>query len=273
MSQYETIEKIIYYLAEHSSENIELSALAKVVELSPTHVQKIFTEWAGVSPKQFQRFLTLSYAKGLLKEKHSTLQTSILSGLSSTGRLHDLFVDIEAMTPGQYGNGGDQLTINYSVHDSDFGWYVVASTDIGICAVLFLSSTMIADQELQARFPKAVFIEAEHELHQPVIGFFSHKPVSKKIKLHLKGTNFQLKVWEALLSIPTGDIASYGDIAKKLNDPNMSRAIGTAIGDNPIAVIIPCHRVIKSTGQISGYRWGVNRKQTILGYEASKRSL
>jgi AraC family transcriptional regulator, regulatory protein of adaptative response / methylated-DNA-[protein]-cysteine methyltransferase len=272
MSHYDTIAKVIQHITDNPKVNLSLEQLADFVQLSPTHLQKTFTDWCGVSPKQFQRYISLEYAKGLLAQNKSNLQTTLISGLSSQGRLHDLFVDIEAMTPGEYKNGGENLTINYSVHDSQFGLYVVASTTKGICNILFLDGESQALNSLNERWPKAVLVSDQSELHKPVIDFFDHKDSDKKIKLHLHGTNYQLKVWEALLQIPESKISSYGEIAKQIGDMSGmgSRAVGTAIGSNPIGYIIPCHRVLKSTGEISGYRWGVVRKKAMLGWESGK---
>jgi AraC family transcriptional regulator, regulatory protein of adaptative response / methylated-DNA-[protein]-cysteine methyltransferase len=276
MSNYDTIAKVIKHITANPKQHYSLEELADFVDLSPSHVQKLFTEWAGVSPKQFQRFLSLQYAKTLLAEQKSTNQTSFMAGLSGSGRLHDLFVDIEAMTPGEYKNGGEKLTLYYSIHESQFGLYLVASTPKGVCNVLFIDSPRQAKPELQTRWPKAQLVEKGVDIHQPVVDFFAHQNPSSKIKLHLHGTNYQLQVWHALLTIPEGQITSYGSLAKQVSGEQSgslaARAIGTAIGDNPVGYIIPCHRVLKSTGQISGYRWGVVRKQTILGYEASKNN-
>jgi AraC family transcriptional regulator, regulatory protein of adaptative response / methylated-DNA-[protein]-cysteine methyltransferase len=273
MNNYNIIAQAIEYLTLHQKENISLDQLAIHIGLSPAHMQKTFTAWAGVSPKQFQRFLSIQYAKEQLKN-NSTYHTSLLTGLSSGGRLHDLFVDIIAMTPGEYKNYGQDLVIEYSIHDSNFGQYLVASTTKGICNVLFLDSLDNAQEVLQGRFKNAKIVNAFNLIHQPVIDFFDNKKSNKKIKLHLQGTNFQLQVWKALLTIPDGDITTYGTIAKTIGEasPLASRAVGTAIGDNPVGYIIPCHRVLKSTGAISGYRWGVIRKQAILGYEASHKN-
>jgi AraC family transcriptional regulator, regulatory protein of adaptative response / methylated-DNA-[protein]-cysteine methyltransferase len=273
MNNYYIIAQAIEYLTLHQKENISLDQLAKYMGLSPAHLQKTFTAWAGVSPKQFQRFLSIQYAKEQLKN-NTTYHTSLLTGLSSGGRLHDLFVDIIAMTPGEYKNYGQDLVIEYSIHDSNFGQYLIASTTKGICNVLFLDSLDNAQEVLQGRFKNAKIVNAFNLIHQPVIDFFDNKKNNKKIKLHLQGTNFQLQVWKALLTIPDGDITTYGTIAKTIREasPFASRAVGTAIGDNPVGYIIPCHRVLKSTGAISGYRWGVIRKQAILGYEASHKN-
>jgi AraC family transcriptional regulator, regulatory protein of adaptative response / methylated-DNA-[protein]-cysteine methyltransferase len=276
MSNYTIVAKIINYITTNPKHQFSLEELADIVGFSPSHLQKLFTEWAGVSPKQFQRFLSLQYAISLLAEKKSTVQTSFMTGLSSSGRLHDLFVDIEAMIPGEYKNGGENLTIHYSVHDSPFGLYVVASTKKGVCNILFIDTASQAKSVLKERWPKASLVEKIDSVHEPVVEFFDRQNPQGKIKLHLHGTNYQLKVWQALLTIPEGKITSYGSLAKQVGGENAgslaARAIGAAIGDNPVGYIIPCHRVLKSTGQISGYRWGITRKQAMLGYEASKNN-
>jgi AraC family transcriptional regulator, regulatory protein of adaptative response / methylated-DNA-[protein]-cysteine methyltransferase len=274
-TSYDTITKVIAYICDNPKSHFSLNQLADFALLSPTQLQKIFTDWCGVSPKQFQRFLSLEYAKSLLGSNKTTLQTSFITGLSSQGRLHDLFVDIEAMTPGEYKNGGENLIISYSVQESQFGYYLVASTVKGICNILFIDDPKLAKSELVTRWPKASLVDLEDPLHQPVIQFFGRGDLKSKIKLHLHGTNYQIKVWQALLSIPEGDITSYGNIAKSIGDDSGlgSRAVGTAIGNNPVGYLIPCHRVLKSTGAISGYRWGVERKQAMLGWEASKSNL
>jgi AraC family transcriptional regulator, regulatory protein of adaptative response / methylated-DNA-[protein]-cysteine methyltransferase len=269
LSNYDIIAKVIGYISSKPKGNLSLEQLAQEVDLSPTHLQKTFTDWCGVSPKQFSRFLSLGYAKELLAQNKNNLQTTILSGLSSTGRLHDLFVDIEAMTPFEFRNGGENLTINYSFQDSIFGNYIVASTEKGICNILFFDDKDLGLDDLHSRWSNAKLIEKEDNFQKKVVEFFDRKDIGK-IKLHLHGTNFQLKVWEALLSIPEGRITNYGSIANQIGDPKMSRAVGTAIGDNPIGYLIPCHRVLQSTGAISGYRWGVSRKRAMIGWEAGR---
>jgi AraC family transcriptional regulator, regulatory protein of adaptative response / methylated-DNA-[protein]-cysteine methyltransferase len=271
LSNYDIIAKVIGYISSNPKANLSLEQLAQEVDLSPTHLQKTFTDWCGVSPKQFSRFLSLGYAKELLAQNKNNLQTTILSGLSSAGRLHDLFVDIEAMTPFEFRNGGENLSINYSFQDSIFGNYIVASTDKGICNILFFDDKINGLDDLHSRWNNAKLIEKEDNFQKKVIEFFDRKDIGK-IKLHLHGTNFQLKVWEALLSIPEGRITNYGSIASQIDNPKMSRAVGTAIGDNPIGYLIPCHRVLQSTGAISGYRWGVERKKAMIGWEAGRVS-
>ena len=284
MNPYNIISKTIGQLVQKP--NTSLEELAEFANLSPSYLQKTFVDWCGVSPKQFSRYLTLNYAKGLLAEnKKSNLSLALDAGLSSTGRLHDLFVDIEAMTPGEYKNGGQGLTIYYSLKESIFGSYIVANTTKGVCNNLFCENLGLGLVDLQSRWPKAKLVQKDYDFQMQVKDFFdtllsSRIMVTKnnilkpknKIKLHLHGTNFQLKVWEALLSIPEGKITNYGSVASQIGDPKLSRAVGAAIGDNPVGFLIPCRRVLQSTGAISGYRWGVERKRDMLGWEAVEKN-
>jgi AraC family transcriptional regulator of adaptative response/methylated-DNA-[protein]-cysteine methyltransferase len=193
------------------------------------------------------------------------------TGLSGTIRLHDLFVNIEGMTPGEYKNGGERLSINYSFVESPFGDIIVAATPKGICHMAFADKPTDAFCILKERFPNARYTQMVDTIQQNAIFIFTQDwNKLGEIKLHLKGTDFQLKVWETLLKIPMGRLSTYGDIALKLNNPNASRAVGTAIGDNPVAFLIPCHRVIRSSGELGGYHWGLNRKAAIIGWEAAK---
>jgi AraC family transcriptional regulator of adaptative response/methylated-DNA-[protein]-cysteine methyltransferase len=214
----------------------------------------------------------LQYSKELLAQNKTTTKTSAKAGLSSSGRLYDLFVDIEAMTPGEYQNQGEHLTLNYSLFETRFGLCLVASTPRGICNILFSDSEKALVADLNARWPKAKLISKKVAPHREIESYFKGITPKSNIKLHLYGTNFQLKVWEALLSIPEGSIATYGDIAKKIGNKKASRIVGGAIGSNPVGYLIPCHRVLKSTGEISGYRWGVERKRAMLGYEAVRKN-
>ena len=206
----------------------------------------------------------------MLKENQSTLfETAFETGLSGTGRLHDLFINIEGMTPGEYKNEGENLFINYSFAETQFGNILVASTAKGICHISFADDETIALAALKKMFPKANYKQVVDIAQQNVLYIFTHdwsKP--DQIKLHLKGTAFQLKVWETLLKIPMGQLTSYGNIAKQIQNPNASRAVGTAIGDNPVAFLIPCHRIIQSSGIFGGYHWGQTRKAAIIGWEA-----
>ncbi len=269
---YSRIAKAIEYIQQNYTEQPTLEEIAKNVHLSPFHFQRMFTDWAGVSPKKFLQFISVQRAKQILNNSQTTLfETSYKTGLSGTGRLHDLFVKIEGMTPGEYKNKGENLTINYSYADSLFGRILVASTHKGICYMGFSDDKQIAFSELENRFPKASFIQQSDEIQQNALKIYTQDwSEINKIKLHLKGTDFQLKVWEALLKIPTGNLATYGNIANLIQKPKASRAVGTAIGNNPIAFLIPCHRVIQSTGVFGGYMWGTTRKTAIIGWEAAK---
>lgn len=271
ITDYERIEKAINYLRENFKQQPNLEELAKQVYLSPFHFQRLFKEWAGVSPKKFLQFLTVEYAKGLLQKKSSLSDASFETGLSSTSRLHDLFIAIEGMSPGIYKNGGENLAINYSFAETIFGDVIIASTNIGICHLNFLDDKKYEMNSLIAKFPNAKFVQRTDILQQNALQFFSKDWSDlQKIKLHLKGTDFQLKVWQSLLKIPFADVSTYTEIATKIKNENAARAVGTAIGNNPVAFLIPCHRVIKSTGFIGEYHWGAARKNTILGWEAAQ---
>jgi AraC family transcriptional regulator of adaptative response/methylated-DNA-[protein]-cysteine methyltransferase len=275
-NNYEAMRGLIEHIVKNKLNSQSLEELAVSFGVSSGHLQKMFTEWVGVTPKQFGRYMSLQYAKDLLAENKNTTEATVKSGLSSSGRLYDLFVDIEAMTPGEYQNQGKNLTIHYSVFDTQFGLCLVASTARGVCNVLFLDTEKQAVAELKSRWPKAKLVaspqKSRHKFHGEIENYLKGITPKSKIKLHLHGTNFQLKVWEALLSIPEGRISTYGDIAAKIGDKKSSRAVGAAVGDNPIGYLIPCHRVLKSTGEISGYHWGVDRKRAMLGYEAVRRN-
>ncbi|UUA74834.1 methylated-DNA--[protein]-cysteine S-methyltransferase [Cellvibrio sp. QJXJ] len=271
---YARIAAAINFIKDHLQDQPSLDEIATAVELSPFHFQKLFTEWAGVSPKKFMQYLTLEYAKSLLRNADATLlDTAHATGLSGTSRLHDLFISLEGMTPGEFKNGGTGLQINYHFAESPFGQLIVASTHKGICHLFFVTDKQQAIDNLIARFPKASFKNTTDKLQQDALSFFQkdwHQP--DKIKLHLSGTPFQLKVWESLLKVPMGALVTYGTIAKNIDKPSATRAVGTAIGSNPIAFLIPCHRVIQNTGRLGGYMWGETRKSAIIGWEAAQKN-
>ncbi len=266
------IAQAIEYINTHFKQQPNLDEVAENIHLSPAHFQRMFTEWAGVSPKKFLQYISVSHAKKLLKDDQLTLfDTAFETGLSSTSRLHDLFVNIEGMTPAEYKNGGKNLHINYSFAESPFGNLLVASTPKGVCYLGFAEEKPKALKDLQAKFPNARFQQKLDLLQQNALFIFQND-WSKlgEIKLHLKGTDFQLKVWEALLKIPMGKLSTYGTIAEQIGNPKASRAVGTAIGSNPVAFLIPCHRVIQSSGIFGGYLWGTTRKIAIIGWESAK---
>lgn len=266
------VAEAIEYLSENFKQQPDLKKVAQKIHLSPYHFQRLFSEWAGLSPKKFIQFLTIDYAKNLLKQHGTTLlDTAFESGLSGTGRLHDLFIKIEGMTPGEYKNGGADLSIRYSFSPSPFGNIIVASTSKGICHLTFAEDEHRAFWELQKQFPNARFKPGVDPSHQHALNVFTVDwSRMDEVKLHLKATEFQLKTWEALLNIPFGGLSTYNQIAQKINNSKASRAVGTAIGQNPIAFLIPCHRVIQSSGSFGKYHWGATRKSAMIGWEAAK---
>lgn len=270
---YERIAEAITFLKNNFKAHPKLEEAAEHVHLSPFHFQRMFQDWAGVTPKQFLQYLSVEHAKMLLMNTNATLfDTAYETGLSGTGRLYDLFVKVEGMTPGEYKNGGAALVINFTFADSPFGQVIVASTSKGICHMAFVDeSEKNALENLKKIFPNATYHQLADRNQQNAL-FVFNQDWSKldEIKLHLKGTDFQIKVWETLLSVPTGGLTTYADLAKKSGYTGASRAVGTAVGKNPVAFLIPCHRVIKSTGEIGQYHWGTARKNVIIGWEAAK---
>ena len=269
---YNRIAEAIEYIKTNFKEQPNLDEVAQKIHLSPFHFQRVFTEWAGTSPKKFLQYISVEHAKTLLKENQSTLfETAYETGLSGTSRLHDLFINIEGMTPAEYKNGGKNLFINYSFAESPFGNLIVASTTKGICYMAFNDDEGRTLNDLKAKFPNASFTRKLDLMQQNALFIFQHDwRKLPAIKLHLKGTDFQLKVWETLLKIPMGQLSTYGSIAEKIEKPGASRAVGTAIGSNPVAFLIPCHRVIQSTGIFGGYMWGNTRKTAMIGWEGAK---
>jgi len=269
---FNRIAAAIDYIHQHHTRQPSLDEVAQQVHMSPFHFQRLFTEWAGVSPKKFLQYISIEHAKKILKEQASTLSDAAFeTGLSGTGRLHDLFVSIEGMTPGEYKNGGENLHIHYSYAETQFGNIIVASTQKGICYMAFADDAGIALQGLQLHFTNATISQVTDRLQQDALQIFTEDwSNTKQIKLHLKGTEFQLKVWEALLKIPQGNLSTYAEIATGIQHAKAYRAVGTAIGSNPVAFIIPCHRVIQASGTFGGYRWGPTRKAIIIGWEAAR---
>src|ERR1700754_4119359 len=234
---YQRIAEAISYIRANFKDQPNLDDVAEKVHLSPFHFQRMFTDWAGISPKKFLQYLSVEYAKNILKETQATLfDAAFETGLSGTGRLHDLFINIEGMTPAEYKNGGKALSINYSFADSPFGHILVASTPKGICYMAFADDKQKAFSELQHQFPNATYNQMVDHIQQEAM-FIFQKDWSKlsNVKLHLKGTPFQLKVWDALLRIPMGRLETYGSLAKEIQLPKASRAVGSAVGDNPVA--------------------------------------
>ncbi len=269
---YARIAEAIRFLEAHQPQQPSLDALAAHLNLSPYHLQRLFARWAGISPKRFVQFLTVEHAKRLLQGPANLLDVSLESGLSGPSRLHDLFVTVEAVTPGEFKTGGLGLTIRYGWHESPFGGCLLAVTERGICGLTFSDEGpdgLLAD--LRTRWPAAT-LRADAEATAPVLARIfpaGHAIEPKPVHLLLKGTNFQLKVWEALLRIPPGAAASYVDVARVVCSERAARAVGAAVGANAIGYLIPCHRVLRKSGAVEGYRWGSVRKKAILGWEAA----
>lgn len=269
---FNRIKKAIEYISENYKYQPSLDKISEHIHLSPFHFQRLFKEWAGVSPKRFLQYISIQHAKQILRETQATLfDTAFEVGLSGTSRLHDLFINIEGMTPAEYKNEGSYLTINYSFALSPFGEIIVASTPKGICHMSFAEDHQEAIKNLTSIFPKANYQNSTDEIQKNAIRIFNLDWESlDKIKLHIKGSDFQLKVWQALLNIPMGQLSSYQNIANLIKSPKASRAVGNAVGQNPVAYLIPCHRIIQSTGALGDYHWGHIRKTSMIGWEAAK---
>lgn len=248
-----------------------LEDLAGALDMSPAHFQRLFTRWAGVSPKRFQQYLTLGHAKALLKERFTTLDTAHAAGLSGTGRLHDLFLRWEAMRPGDFARGGAGLTIRWGFFDSPFGPALVMGTDQGLCGIAFTSESGedAAMQDLCSRWPDATYIEDPDALRAWTEGAFGLAP-GAEVQLYLIGAPFQIKVWEALMQIPSGQVTTYSEIAQAIGHPRAVRAVGTAVGRNPISYLIPCHRALRKSGGLGGYHWGLPVKRALLAWESAR---
>jgi AraC family transcriptional regulator of adaptative response/methylated-DNA-[protein]-cysteine methyltransferase len=270
---YKRVASAIAYFRANYLLQPKLEDVAQHVNLSPFHFQRMFQNWAGVTPKQFLQYLSVGHAKGILNTKGATLfDAAYETGLSSTGRLHDLFIKVEGMTPGEYKNGGAALQINYTFADTPFGQILVASTYKGICHMAFVDvDDETAIEQLKTKFPNANYNSIVDKFQEHALNVFSQDWNQLDIiKLHLKGTDFQIKVWETLLTVPPAGLTTYAELAKTAGFTGACRAVGTAIGKNPVAFLIPCHRVIKSTGEFGEYFWGSTRKSAIIGWEAAK---
>lgn len=268
---YGRIAKAIAFIRQHHRKQPNLSTVAQHVNLSEYHFQRLFIKWAGISLKRFLQYLTLEYAKLRIAETQSLLELTAESGLSSPGRLHDLFVTLEAMSPSEYRAGGTELQIRYGVHETPFGHCLIALTTRGVCNVHFVDNAneKTALQQLQLDWPSAKMTPDPAATGEVCDRIFN-TPHSSPLTLHIKGTNFQIQVWQALLRIPFGGLTTYQGLATSIGKPTAARAIGNAVGRNPVAYLIPCHRIIRGSGEMGGYRWGCDRKAAILGWEASQ---
>ena len=248
---------------------LSLDEIARAMQMSPAHFQRLFSSWVGVSPKRYQQYLTLDHARRLLADNHTTLATADAVGLSGAGRLHDLFLRWEAMSPGDYARAGDGLAIRWGWFDSPFGLALVMATERGICGLAFAAETgaEAAMADLRARWPRARFVEDPASLAPEVEAAFAGRPGAR---LHMIGAPFQIKVWEALISIPSGHVTTYSEIAGAIGRPKAVRAVGTAVGRNPVSWLIPCHRALRKSGGLGGYHWGLPVKRALLAWESAR---
>ncbi|CAH1211042.1 ADA regulatory protein / Methylated-DNA--protein-cysteine methyltransferase [Candidatus Nitrotoga sp. BS] len=273
MSEYDRIAEAIYFISNRLNSQPTLNEIAAHLNLSPFHFQRLFCRWAGVTPKRFLQVLTLERAKQLLKESKPLLEVSDSLGLSSSSRLYDHFVHLEAVTPGEYKLEGAGLTIEYAVHDTPFGKAFIAITARGICVFSFLENMEIEEHltALNKKWPHALVHENRQRTLAVIRAMFGvEKKLDRPLSLHVTGTNFQISVWKALLQIPPATVTSYSQVATAIGRPKSARAVGLAVGANPVAFLIPCHRVIQLSGKLGGYRWGEGRKQAIHAWESAR---
>lgn len=273
MSDYERIAQAISFIASRVHNQPGLDEIAAHVHLSPYHFQRMFSRWAGVTPKRFLQVLTLERAKQLLGKSMPLLEVSDALGLSSGSRLYDHFVHLEAVTPGEYKLAGAGLTIEYAVHETPFGTAFIATTPRGICSFSFCEHAEIDEHlaALQRKWQHASLRENREQTQAVVQAMFgAEKKIDRPVSLYVSGTNFQISVWKALLQIPPAKVVSYSQVANAIGHPGSARAVGLAVGANPIALLIPCHRVIQQSGKLGGYHWGLTRKQAIHAWESAR---
>jgi AraC family transcriptional regulator of adaptative response/methylated-DNA-[protein]-cysteine methyltransferase len=273
-SDYHRIESAIAWISENQPRQPSLHELARHLGLSSFHTQRLFRRWAGVSPKRFLQYLTASHAKSLLQHSDSVMDAALAAGLSGPGRLHDLMIAIDGVTPGEYRSVGPELRIRYGIHDSPFGPCLFACTERGLCGMHFLTGPGDRDpvEDLRSAWPDAELTEAPEDTRQfRDLAFPANDGAMKRaVNLLVRGTNLQIKIWEALLRIPPGSAVTYRTVAESVGHPRASRAVGNAVAANSIAYLIPCHRVIRATGVVGSYRWGADRKRAMLGWEAAQ---
>ena len=274
LRDYDSVRRAIAFISEHWRTQPAIDAMADAAGVTPDELHHLFRRWAGLTPKAFMQALTLDHAKGLLRDSASVLDAALDSGLSGPGRLHDLFVTHEAMSPGEWKNGGAGMTLSFGFHPSPFGTAVVIATDRGLAGLAFADPgnerTALAD--MQRRWPNATYVEDQAgtaPLAQRVFDTKLWCP-EQPLRVILIGTDFEVRVWETLLRIPMGKATTYSDIAANINSPKASRAVGAAVGKNPVSFVVPCHRVIGKSGALTGYHWGLTRKQAMLGWEAGR---
>jgi AraC family transcriptional regulator of adaptative response/methylated-DNA-[protein]-cysteine methyltransferase len=270
MTQFDQIAEIIRYLDQSRAEQPDLAVLAGRSGLSPFHLHRLFTRWAAITPKDFLQCLTVAHAKKLLRQGETVLEASLASGLSGPGRLHDLCVTLEAATPGEWKSGGEGWTLSAGLSDSPFGRCLIAESPRGICHLAFVQESAKAWAELKASWPGAKIARDDRAARRVAVNVFT-RPEHRQpaLRAFVKGTAFQVKVWRALLRIPSGRLLSYGQLAGRIGQPSAARAVGAAVGQNQLSYLIPCHRVIRETGVIGEYRWGAVRKRAMLAWESA----
>ena len=273
-SDYEIVQRAIAYVTEHFRDQPEVETIARAAGIDARTLTELFRRWCGLSPKAFLQSVTLDYARRVLRESPNILEASYEVGFSGPSRLHDLFVVHEAMSPGEWKTGGEGLTVYYGFHPSPFGFALVMTTERGLCGLAFADKggEQAALEDMRGRWPNARYAEdsARTAAHaQRIFDAKLWKP-DTPLRVVLIGTDFEIRVWETLLSIPMGGATTYSDIAKKLGNPRASRAVGAAVGKNPVSFVVPCHRVIGKSGKLTGYHWGLTRKRAMLGWEAAQ---
>lgn len=270
---YNVIRRALDIIDTTPAPGPSLDDLAIALGMSAPHLQRVFSRWVGVSPKRYQQFLTLDHAKTLLRDKFTTLATADEVGLSGSGRLHDLFVKWEAMSPGEFANGATGLRINWGWFDTPFGPALIMGTEKGICGIGFAAETGAEAtlSDMRSRWPGAVFTQDAAPLTPWVNAAFD--TTKGDTRLHLIGAPFQIKVWEALLQIPSGHVTTYSEIAGAIGNPKAARAVGTAVGRNPISWLIPCHRALRKSGGLGGYHWGLPVKRAMLAWESAEEDM
>lgn len=266
---YGVIGRAIDHIVARAPEQTSLDEIATHVGMSPAHFQRVFSQWVGVSPKRYQQYLALDHAKRLLAERHSVLDAAYLSGFSGSGRLHDTFLRWEAMSPGEFAREGEGLEIAFGWFDTPFGPALAMGTERGLCGLAFAAEMgpEAAMADLRDRWPRARFTDAPERLAPWLAAAFGG---AGETRLHILGAPFQIKVWEALMAIPSGHVTTYSDIAAAIGHPKASRAVGTAVGRNPVSWLIPCHRALRKAGGLGGYHWGLGVKRAMLAWEAAR---
>ena len=277
LRDYDSVRRAIAFISEHWRTQPTIEAMADAAAVTPDELHHLFRRWAGLTPKAFMQALTLDHAKNLLRDSASVLDAALDSGLSGPGRLHDLFVTHEAMSPGEWKTGGGGMTLRFGFHPSPFGTAIVIATDRGLAGLAFADpgDEQTAFADMKRRWPNATFVEDTDGTTALAQRVFDTRlwRADQPLRVVLIGTDFEVRVWETLLKVPMGRAVSYSDIASKINSPKASRAVGAAVGRNPVSFVVPCHRALGKSGALTGYHWGITRKQAMLGWEAGQVGL